>query len=147
MCAVFTVAVGLFAMERYFWGPKFLSSCQQDSLADGRICLTNLLQQWRGKIIWIDARSKRAHEYATVPVPQGCVFPVRNDDTAQELLADALPALLPAGDEGKCVVVFCDKDCASSEDVANQIKQFDLTAPIFVLEGGWDAIRRNPTPL
>ena len=63
------------------------------------------------------------------------------------LLANAMEALMTAEDKGFCIVIFCSRDCTSSAAVANELKkpEYGIRAPIFILEGGWDELRKEPS--
>ena len=43
--------------------------------------------------------------------------------------------------------LFCSRDCTSSAAVANELKkpEYGIRAPIFILEGGWDELRKEPS--
>lgn len=74
-----------------------------------------------GKILWIDARKQDDFERHTVT--QAPVYPIRPADANyQELLANAMEALMTAEDKGFCIVIFCSRDCTSSAAVANELK-------------------------
>ncbi len=124
--------------------PNRTPPCNQSELPEGRICLKNVLMQWsNAKIVWIDARNQDAFERGTIK--NGQVLSIRNDEKAADLLAKALPALHQAGVDGKCIVVFCDRSCNAATDIAEMLRNFQLQAPIYVLEGGWDEIRKDPS--
>ena len=73
--------------------------------------------------------------------------PPCNPETLEELLANAMEALMTAEDKGFCIVIFCSRDCTSSAAVANELKkpEYGIRAPIFILEGGWDELRKEPS--
>ena len=75
------------------------------------------------------------------------VKPSRAGANYQELLANAMEALMTAEDKGCCIVIFCSRDCTSSAAVANELKkpEYGIRAPIFILEGGWDELRKEPS--
>lgn len=54
---------------------------------------------------------------------------------------------MTAEDRGFCIVIFCSRDCTSSAAVANELKkpEYGIRAPIFILEGGWDELRKEPS--
>ena len=60
------------------------------------------------------------------------------------MLDAAIDRMVSAEKRGEKVVVFCTRDCASAEDVAARLRELGLiSAPIFVLEGGWDALKAD----
>ena len=110
------------------------------------MCLAQVLKEWPGKVIWIDARKQDVFERHTIT--QAPVYPIRPADANyQELLANAMEALMTAEDKGCCIVIFCSRDCTSSAAVANELKkpEYGIRAPIFILEGGWDELRKEPS--
>ncbi|MCB5933248.1 hypothetical protein LJB63_28285, partial [[Eubacterium] rectale] len=69
-------------------------------------CLSQVLKEWPGKILWIDARKQDDFERHTVT--RAPVYPIRPADANyQELLANAMEALMTAEDRGFCIVIFC----------------------------------------
>ncbi len=143
---VILLAVGIAVLDLRIIQPLRTPPCNQEKLDEGRVCLSYVMQKWPGKIIWIDARSQDDFERHTIE--KAPVFPIRpTGDNYQELIAVAMQELMSAGDRGFCVVVFCDRDCDSSSAVANELKkpEYDISAPIFVLEGGWDELRQENT--
>lgn len=141
MLIVAFLSAGLACFDHFWLEPDRLPPCDPEKLAPGRICLETVLDQWGDRVVWVDARGADAFERGTLDGVR--VFPLRNDLHAQELLAAALPALNEAGEEGRCIVIFCDRNCNSSSDIAKVLKEYDIEAPIFVLEGGWDELKRN----
>lgn len=134
----------LAGIDYFFLAPGRVPACDSAKLKPGYICPEEAQTKWGTKIIWIDARSMDAFERSTLKVNPARIYPIRNDEKAQELIAAAMPRLHQAGFSKECIIVFCDKDCASSADVADKLRSFGLKAPIFVLEGGWDALKTFP---
>lgn len=126
-----------------FLEPGRVPPCDPAKLPAGRICLSTALSEWGDRIVWVDARGEDAYERGTIKATS--VFPLRNDAKAQDLLAEAMPTLHQAGMNNQCVVIFCDRNCNSSTDIANILKEYQVEAPVFVLEGGWDEIKKNPS--
>ena len=139
------VLAALLAYADYRWmEPNRTPPCDPSKLSEGHICLTTVLKQWGySKIVWVDARNQDAFERGTVK--NGQVLSIRNDEKAADLLAKALPVLHQAGIDDKCIVVFCDRSCNAASEIAEMLKGFQLQAPIYILEGGWDEIRKNPS--
>ncbi len=136
---VSVIGVSLAYVDYKWIAPNRVPPCKQDELPEGHVCLKTVQAEWGDRIIWVDARGEDAFERGSVNrMP---VLPIRNDVRAQELLAAALPVLLEADMNDQCIVIFCDRDCNSSADVASILEQYDLDAPDFVLEGGWVEIK------
>ncbi len=143
---IILLAVGIAALDLRIIQPLRTPPCNQEKLDEGHVCLSYVMQKWPDKIIWIDARSQDDFERHTIG--KAPVYPIRpTDDNYQELIAAAMQDLMSAADRGFCVVVFCDRDCASSAGVANELKkpEYGIGAPIFILEGGWDELRKENT--
>ena len=128
-------------------------SCNPAELKPHHICLPTVLEDWKENVLWIDARSQDAFErtatkegdssFTLLGLP---IIPLRNDSQAEELLIQAMPALLKASQEDKKIVIFCDASCSSSEEIAQKLRNpnLGLQSEIYVLEGGWEALRRHP---
>lgn len=150
MCAVALVAAGIWYLHSEVLGYK-RNICVQAELSEGHVCLSTVMKDWDGRVLWVDARSQDAFERSTTVDAGGVrrlgvggqVLPLRNDLQGETLLAQAMPRFLEA--EGLKIVVFCDKSCQSADEVAARLRSPDLgiEAPVYVLEGGWDALRRD----
>ena len=146
LLAVFLLAVGVAALDLRVIQPFRTPPCNPETLEEGHVCLSQVLKKWPGKILWIDARKQDDFERHTVT--RAPVYPIRPADANyQELLANAMEALMTAEDRGFCIVIFCSRDCTSSAAVANELKKPEngIRAPIFILEGGWDELRKEPS--
>lgn len=141
------VAVVLCYMEYAWFAPGRVPPCDPARLPKGHICLETALKDWGDRIVWVDARSKRSAEHERdlgyMLHALGRSFPIRKDAEFEELKAAAMPRLHQAGFQGECIIVFCGQDCTSSQEIADDLAQYGLAAPVFVLEGGWDAIKRD----
>ena len=118
LLAVFLLAVGVAALDLRVIQPFRTPPCNPETLEEGHVCLSQVLKEWPGKILWIDARKQDDFERHTV-----------------------------TQDKGFCIVIFCSRDCTSSAAVANELKkpEYGIRAPIFILEGGWDELRKEPS--
>ncbi|WP_295925905.1 hypothetical protein [uncultured Akkermansia sp.] len=105
LLAVFLLAVGIAALDLRVFQPFRTPPCNPETLEEGHICLSQVMKEWPGKVIWIDARKQDDFERHTVT--QAPVYPVRPADANyQELLANAMEALMTAEDWGCCIVIF-----------------------------------------
>lgn len=136
------LAIGIGYIDFHILEPERVPPCNPEDLKPGHICLSTLLEKWKTDIIWIDARSEDAYERGTIR--NANVFSIRHDSKMMDLLEIAMPSLLSARDEKKCIVVFCDRDCRSSERIVALLSEYQLEAPVFILEGGWDEIKKRP---
>ena len=75
--------------------------------------------------------------------PDDRMFPIRPGSAMQQLTDAAIERLMAAYDRGECIVVFCTESCNSSDQVAHELRNSGLIqAPVYVLEGGWLALKR-----
>lgn len=143
--AIVALALLLYWADASYFAPRRLPPCQQESLPEGRICPEILRTQWAGRTVWVDARSESDYELNHLILSDNRMFPIRTGDFAHQFDA-AIGRLIEAGDRNECIVVFCTQSCSSAEDIAARLRLSGLiTAPIFVLEGGWDALKQDPT--
>lgn len=149
--------IAMFAGALFYVHTHWMSyervGCDPNNVPPGQICIKTILEMWKDKVLWVDARTQDAFERsmyldeAGLPrLGEARVVPLRNDSTGMELLSEAMPALLEASDKRMAIVVFCDKSCASATEVADLLRSPDLgiESPIYVLYGGWDTLRREP---
>lgn len=137
------VVAGVLAAGLWFVHSKILGhnriACVQAQLPEGRVCPETVFGVWKGKdVLWIDARPMDAFERGTVKNAR--VKALRMDENYNQLLTDAMSEMVNAD----VIVVFCDKSCTASTDVAHRLKDPNLgiDAEIYVLEGGWEGIDR-----
>lgn len=140
---VLVLAACLGFVDSRWLEPARVPPCDPAKLPEGRICLATVLADWNERVVWVDARGEDAYERGTIRASD--VYPIRNDAKGPDLLAEAMPALFQAGIDGKCIVIFCDRHCTSSTDIAAILREYQLDAPIFILEGGWDEISKIPS--
>lgn len=83
--------------------------------------------------LWIDARPDE--QFAHGHFPNALQL---NEDRWNELL----PGVLAAWSPEKKVVVYCGaEECGSSRAVAQRLREEAQLKNVFVLEGGWEALR------
>ena len=145
------LAVALFAADALVYAPKRLPVCVQEDLHPGHICLEQLLRTRQDKqhpgqykVVWVDARSENDFEVHHLMLSEGRMFPIRPGAQMQQLLDAAIERLIDAERRGECIVVFCTQDCTASSEVAEALRQTGLIqAPVYVLEGGWAALKKS----
>lgn len=139
---ILALAVVLYWVDAAWFAPRRLPACVQAELPEGRVCLETVRTQYGDKVVWVDARSESDFEINHLLFNDNRMFPIRPGAQKQELLDAAVERLLEAGERGECILVFCTNDCSSSEDIARELRELQLTeAPIYVLEGGWDVLK------
>ena len=138
------LAVVIYGLDALVFAPRRMPPCMQEQLPPGRICLDSLLQRYGNKVVWIDARSEADFELNHLMLSENRMFPIRKGSAMQEQVDAAMERLLAAKDLGECIVVFCTVDCGSSTEVAEHLRSLGIIeAPVYVLEGGWDILRRD----
>ncbi len=144
--AIVALAALLFWADRAFFAPKRLPACVQGELPEGRVCLDTLRAQGLDKVIWIDARSESDFEVNHIMMAENRSFPIRPGAQFDHQVDAAIDRLVGAGERGEVVVVFCTRSCESAEGIATRLRELGLIeAPVYVLEGGWDALKADGT--
>ncbi len=140
--AIVALAFVLYWADATWFAPKRLPACVQESLPEGRLCLETLRARYHDKVVWVDARSLSDYELNHLVFSDNRMFPIRKGAEMQNQLDAALERLLAAADNGECIVVFCKGDCGAAEEIAAEIRALGMVdAPVFTLEGGWDALK------
>lgn len=148
--SILALAGLLGALDAFYFGPRRLPPCVQEQLPPGHICPETLFSSQkdpedptRYKIVWVDARSESDYELNHLMFPDNRMFPIRPGYAMQQLVDAAIERLIAAHEKGECIVVFCTESCNSSDQVAQELRNSGLIkAPIYVLEGGWAALRK-----
>lgn len=136
------LAAILYWVDSTWMAPKRIPPCVQKNLPDDRICLETALSSYGNKIIWIDARSAADFELNQLMLSDNRMFPIRKGVQMQQQIDSAIGRLIEAQERGECIVVFCTNDCSSADEIAAELRALGIIdAPIFTLEGGWDALK------
>lgn len=116
--------------------------CDSSILKENEVCLDTVLNDWKGDVIWIDARDQK-HVNETIEGALSISPGQFDDDIAREG-----KKLFFAGQEGKKAVIFCASEhCGSSKKIVEVIKKMELHDDIHFLHGGWDAIKAEKEKL
>ncbi len=138
------VAAVIYGVDALFFAPRRVPPCVQEQLPPGRICLDTVLNKYGDKVVWVDARSEADYELNHLMLPENRMFPIRKGAAMQDQVDAAMERMLAAAEQGECIVVFCTADCGSSTEVADHLRSLGIIeAPVYVLEGGWDVLRRD----
>lgn len=148
---IVALAVALYGADALWFAPHRLPLCEQEKLPEGRICLETALKRWMrpgepGKydIVWVDARSENDYELHHLILSEDRVFPIRPGVDMQQLLDAAIERLIEATDRQEGIIVFCTSACTASSEIAEEIRRTGLVeAPVYVLEGGWEALKKS----
>ena len=143
-CAITALAVVIYGVDALVFAPRRVPPCVQEQLPPGRICLDTVLKKYGDKVVWVDARSEADFELNHLMLPENRMFPIRKGAAMQDQVDAAMERMLAAAAQGECIVVFCTADCGSSTEVADYLRSLGIIeAPVYVLEGGWDVLRRD----
>lgn len=112
--------------------------CVQAELEGNHVCLSTVLDDWNGDVLWVDARDKTAFSQAHI---EGAILIPENDAENQLTVSEHMEAIGTSGVNGQKLVVYCATDaCGASELVAKKIESTEFHSEVFVLQGGWKAI-------
>ena len=107
----------------------------QTPVAASEMVTIDQARNWSADAIWIDARPQEEFEREHVP---GALL--LNEDRWNELLPQVLAVWVPE----KRVVVYCSTDgCGSSREIAHRLRKEAGLTNVFVLEGGWEAWKKE----
>jgi rhodanese-related sulfurtransferase len=108
--------------------------CDPATLKPGEICLAQVPTD--GKILWVDARSRKDWEQSGVP--ESILWNLDPTEDMQAFETEAAMRIM----ETPRVIVYCgDENCGLSRQVAERIRALGLEAEISVLHGGWRALK------
>lgn len=114
--------------------PNRFHHCDPATLKADEVCLDDISES--DAVLWVDARPRKEWEESGVP---GSVL--WNLDPAEDMTVfEAEVAVLVM--ETPRVIVYCgDENCGVSRQIADRIRALDLGAEVFVLNGGWRALK------
>ena len=142
--AILLLAMVLYWVDATWYAPDRLPTCVQANLPANRICLETVHNQYNNKAVWIDARSASDYEIHRLILSDAPVYPIRKGPDMAHQIDAAIASMLEAADTGACIVIFCKGDCTASEEIAAELRNLGIIeAPIYTLEGGWDALKAD----
>ncbi len=114
--------------------------CVQSELVENEVCLSTVLDDWAGNVVWVDAR---AEEEKVVKLTSALEITEANTD--EDLSSEqVLVRLFNAKRQGTKVVVFCQTDaCGSSKYIREKIISSGAHDKVYYLHGGWKAIESD----
>ncbi len=93
-------------------------------------------QQWGENALWLDARPNEEFEASHY----GGALPL-NEEHWNEMLPPVFAAWAPE----KRIVIYCDSaSCGASRAIAQRLRDEAHWQNVYVLEGGWEALRAAP---
>ncbi|WP_018969073.1 rhodanese-like domain-containing protein [Rubritalea marina] len=113
-------------------------ACDQAALAADHLCLATVLEEYRGNVLWVDARDKKSYERKHMP---GAILVPETDAENALTQPEVMQQIGMSGVEGQALVIYCGSDaCGSSKHVAEKIRSTGFHSKVFILHGGWKAI-------
>ncbi|MEI7911623.1 MAG: rhodanese-like domain-containing protein [Verrucomicrobiota bacterium] len=136
LAAVLTLSLAAAGTTYWIKGPPDrMVHCDPATLKPDEVCLERVMNEWHGRVLWVDARSR--DDWQRNGLAAAALW---NLDTNEDMLtfeADIAGRML----DGARVVVYCNNEnCGSSRQVAERIKALQLGNEVFVLYGGWRAL-------
>jgi rhodanese-related sulfurtransferase len=109
--------------------------CDPSSLQPDEVCLDRVMGEWNGRVLWVDARSRK--EWERDGVPGSLLWNLDPDENMLTFEAEVAGRMI----EGSRVVVYCsNENCGVSRQVAARINALQLGNEVHVLYGGWRAL-------
>jgi len=117
-------------------GPDRSVPCDPTTLKSDEVCLDRVMGEWKGEVLWVDARSRA--EWAREAVAGALLWNLDEQEDMQAFEAEAAMRMI----DGQRVVVYCsNEDCGVSRQVADRVRALQLGNEVFVLHGGWRALQ------
>lgn len=132
---VFGCAIAAAALTYGFKGPPNRRLfCDVATLKSDELCLSQISAS--ENVLWVDARSRKDWQADGL---EGSIL--WNLDPAEDMLAFEAAAAERIAAASRVVVYCGDENCGISRQVAGRIRNMDLGPGVFVLRGGWRALR------
>jgi hypothetical protein len=114
--------------------------CVQSEMEEHEVCLSTVMDEWEGKVVWVDARALEEKE-----IKLSSALEITEAKADEDLSSEvALTTLFKAKGEGINIVVFCQTDgCGSSKFIREKIISSGVHDQVFYLHGGWKAIESD----
>jgi len=108
--------------------------CDPASLEAYEVCMATVQNEWKGDVLWIDARGRKPGKEAVAGALE------ISETHLDEDLGATAGLIFEANNASRKVVVFCETDaCGSSKYVREKILENMLHQEVYVLHGGWKA--------
>ncbi len=138
--ALLIVAAG-FGWGTHRWHPRAPALyLVQEPLREDEVALSRVLEEWEGKVIWLDARSETAHEEGHVPGAH-----LLNEEGFLDQLLGLLEVLQLAE---RPIVIYCNGErCEASRKIREQLLLQLPLENVWVLKGGWPVWKASGQPI
>lgn len=132
-------AIGAAAIFLSVGAPDRNFICVQADLEEHHVCLETVAKEWLGDVLWVDARSQS--EFTKDHI-RGALWISETDAEQQLAEPENMQQIGMSGVNGQKLVVYCATDaCGSSEVVAGKIRETGFHSEVYVLQGGWKALK------
>ncbi len=137
--ALLVLSAGVAIAMFFVIGPPDRSvPCVPTELKENHVCLSTVLDDWAGDVLWVDARGEsefgKGHLEGAILIPE-------TDADNQIAIPEHMEKIGMSGVNGQKLVVYCATDaCGSSELVAKKIRDTGFHSEVYVLQGGWKAV-------
>lgn len=136
--AVGIVALAFAAAGLTYWmkgPPDRAVPCDPTLLKADEVCLSRVMKEWQGAVLWVDARSRA--DWQRDGVVGSLLWNIDQTEDMQAFEAAAATRMM----DGQRVVVYCNNEnCGVSRQVAERIRALQLGNEVVVLFGGWRAL-------
>lgn len=130
---ILLLLTALAATATHFWHPAAPVWYLADVIAgEGEVTLNDIETQWKGDVLWIDARTRERYDQEHIP---GALL--LNEYERDQLLLEHLEKLQVSG---KPIVIYCDAmKCEASHQMRDYLMKNVGLPEVWVLTGGWPA--------
>jgi len=117
--------------------PERSVSCDPATLKPHEICLSEVMERWQGKVLWVDARPRK--EWETDGMPGSILWNVDPAENGLKMEEEGMQHLM---DAPPAVIVYCSEgNCGLSLQVVEKILKLEVVAEVHALHGGVGALR------
>ena len=127
-----SVAAGA-AWATFQWHPRAPALyALQEPLRDDEVTVQQIQEQWKGQVLWLDARPR--DQYYKEHVPGALML------NEQEFDAQLFELLGTLQTNTKPIIIYCSgQRCEASRNVREKLVPLISGAEAFILKGGWPA--------
>ena len=109
--------------------------CDAAKLKPDEVCLSKVIGEWKGAVVWVDARPRK--DWLVDGVKGSYLWNLDPKEDMNAFAAELAPVLLG----NPRVVIYCgDESCGVSRQVADRIRELGLGGEIHLLYGGRRAL-------
>lgn len=137
LAVLFAISLGASGIcYRVVGPPDRTVPCDPSQLKTHEICFSTVMERWQGKVLWVDARSRK--EWEADGVPGSILWNVDPAEDALKFEADAMEHFA----ESPTVIVYCGEgNCGLSLQVVEKILKLGVVSEVHALHGGAGTLR------